>query len=78
MGLGAHNIELTVGIDLFAWTEYHAPPPPPDPDGDTIADPSDACPTVPGPRGTNGCPDQSTAGTTVDHFITVENARDSG
>lgn len=55
----AHNLELTLGLDIYAWTESHEPPPPKivDSDGDGIQDKDDACPTTPGLPATKGCPD---------------------
>jgi len=54
----ANNIEITLGLDFFAWREEHEAPPPPDSDGDGIADPDDACPETPGVESAKGCPDK--------------------
>jgi outer membrane protein OmpA-like peptidoglycan-associated protein/opacity protein-like surface antigen len=54
----------------FTFGGQEAPPPPPpalvrDTDGDGIADDTDKCPTVAGPRENNGCPDTDRDGDTV-------------
>ena len=52
----ANNLEITAGLDFFAWRESHEEPVR-DTDGDGIHDPADACPTIPGAASANGCPD---------------------
>ncbi len=51
---GAHNLELTVGIDVFALRKLA----PADRDHDGIANKDDTCPDQPGTLATGGCPDQ--------------------
>jgi outer membrane protein OmpA-like peptidoglycan-associated protein len=53
-----NNIEITVGLDLFAWTKSKAPKAPLDTDKDGIADKEDKCPNEAGPASAGGCPDQ--------------------
>ena len=50
----ANLLEVTAGLDFYAWQEDHTPP---DTDKDGVADPDDGCPKVPGPAATGGCPD---------------------
>ncbi len=50
----ANNLEVTAGLDLYVWTGDSGPA---DTDGDGIADPDDACPTVKGVASGRGCPD---------------------
>ena len=61
-GGGAHNLELTAGLDLF-WVRggKQSPPPPAPPadrDGDTVSDSEDSCPDTAGVVALGGCPDQ--------------------
>jgi outer membrane protein OmpA-like peptidoglycan-associated protein len=61
----ANNFEATFGVDFFAWRQTH-PPKVVDTDGDGIADPDDACPTVAGVPSAGGCPDQDGDGVADD------------
>jgi outer membrane protein OmpA-like peptidoglycan-associated protein len=51
---GAHNLELTAGLDFFVWRAKLAPP---DRDKDGVPDASDECPDTFGSAATRGCPD---------------------
>ena len=50
--MGAHNVELLAGIDLFEWGTHW---PPADRDGDGISDDHDACPDITGMASARGC-----------------------
>lgn len=56
---GAHNIEVTIGLDFFALRKASAPS---DSDGDGIADSKDSCPDAAGDAATGGCPDRDADG----------------
>lgn len=50
----SNMLEVTLGLDFYAWAEDKTPP---DTDLDGILDPDDQCPKVAGPAATGGCPD---------------------
>jgi len=50
----SNSLELTVGLDFYAWVEDHTPP---DTDKDGVLDPDDKCVKEPGTAATGGCPD---------------------
>ena len=50
--IGAHNLEVTVGLDIFL------NPTEADRDGDGVPDSRDKCPDVPGSADAGGCPDR--------------------
>ncbi len=51
---GSHNLEVTVGVDVFALRNLA----PADRDHDGVPDKDDSCPEQPGTMVTNGCPDK--------------------
>lgn len=54
----ANNLEITIGVDIFAWVEESAPKVVVDTDGDGIGDSDDNCPKVKGHDSGAGCPDR--------------------
>jgi len=56
-----NNLEFTVGLDFYLWSESREPEEPAEPadqDGDGIPDDQDECPAEKGGDATRGCPDR--------------------